>query len=92
MLAKGLEPSTVRLQGGCSTIELHQQMERRFYNRLWIFSSRRRLILRWNRLNGALEEEGGGLARLLGILRRGENARLQRLGLGAFAAFFEFFA
>ncbi len=25
MLAKGLEPSTVRLQGGCSTIELHQQ-------------------------------------------------------------------
>ncbi len=24
MLAKGLEPSTVRLQGGCSTIELHQ--------------------------------------------------------------------
>ena len=25
MLAKGFEPSTVRLQGGCSTIELHQQ-------------------------------------------------------------------
>ena len=25
MLAKGLEPSTVRLQGGCSTIELHQR-------------------------------------------------------------------
>ncbi len=25
MLAKGLEPSTVRLQGGCSTIELSQQ-------------------------------------------------------------------
>ncbi len=25
MLAKGIEPSTVRLQGGCSTIELHQQ-------------------------------------------------------------------
>ncbi len=25
MLAKGLEPSTVRLQGGCSTIELYQQ-------------------------------------------------------------------
>jgi hypothetical protein len=24
LLAKGLEPSTVRLQGGCSTIELHQ--------------------------------------------------------------------
>jgi hypothetical protein len=25
LLAKGLEPSTVRLQGGCSAIELHQQ-------------------------------------------------------------------
>ncbi len=25
MLAKGVEPSTVRLQGGCSAIELHQQ-------------------------------------------------------------------
>ena len=25
LLAKGIEPSTVRLQGGCSTIELHQQ-------------------------------------------------------------------
>ena len=27
MLAKGIEPSTVRLQVGCSTIELHQQKE-----------------------------------------------------------------
>jgi hypothetical protein len=27
MLAKGLEPSTVRLQGGCSTIELHQHRD-----------------------------------------------------------------
>ena len=30
MLAKGIEPSTVRLQGGCSTIELHQQNDGNF--------------------------------------------------------------
>ena len=30
MLEKGFEPSTVRLQGGCSTIELLQQLDENF--------------------------------------------------------------
>ena len=30
MLEKGIEPSTVRLQGGCSTVELLQQLDENF--------------------------------------------------------------
>lgn len=38
LLAKGIEPSTVRLQGGCSTIELRQQKSGNAYN-MGLFSS-----------------------------------------------------
>lgn len=37
MLAKGIEPSTVRLQGGCSTVELHQQLDEDFIAKVPVY-------------------------------------------------------
>jgi hypothetical protein len=90
MLAKGLEPSTVRLQGGCSTIELHQHrmgnsntgqllISRNLHHRIGRFFGGR------FRHRGALKKKGrnfrGPLSRLRRRKRGGDNFSTELLVL-----------
>lgn len=107
MLAKGLEPSTVRLQGGCSTIELSQRIEVELItkpmiplNNLFYVCLHHRIFrlfdrlfwLRGQRRQGLLEKEGRDFGSVLGRLGLGHRSWSENLRMKLLAPAFFFTA